>query len=132
MFRVLDQRFPEIYKHNYVVSVYGDPTPLIVGAHGGTAGERDLVCDECTTGRPLGSFLFCITVQPLLSAVREQFCVDILAIADDVVIAGTVVACRDAGIDGAGRAQIGFYINPTKSTALAPGAHGHPASPVLR
>src|SRR3546814_81449 len=51
----------------------------------------------------------------------DNFQVDVLAIADDVLIAGPVVACRNAVVwlqeHGA---LIGFHLNPTKSVAWAP------------
>lgn len=123
MLNSLEANFPEIY--NYVVSAYGDPALLIINSH--EPNNADRIIQSATgvrQGDPLGSFLFCLTIQPLLKDIRDRFNVDILAIADDILIAGPTLSCQHA-LDWmrARGGQIGFHINLSKSVGYIPNAN---------
>ena len=121
MLEQLEANFPEIY--NYVLSAYGTPAQLIVNSR--EEGQTIQSATGVRQGDPLGSFLFCLTIQPMLKEVRDDFNVDVLAIADDILIAGTVPSCQQALHRMRARGEeIGFRINLSKSVGYAPENHG--------
>jgi hypothetical protein len=57
----------------------------------------------------------------MLQGIRDRHQVDIIAIADDILIAGPMVACREALTQMIQQGmQLGFHINANKSVAYVP------------
>ncbi len=117
-------KFPELF--NYVSSVYGAESPLLIrGAVTTGRGVRPDMPGPAyiassvgvRQGDPLASFLFCIAIQPLLCQMRSHFQIEVLAIADDLTLAGPAAACAEAydWLVNEGQ-QIGLYLNASKST----------------
>jgi len=126
IFEELNKHFPELLP--FVASVYSNPTPLWLRMG---SGYRTLwSVTGVQQGDPLGPFLFALAFHRVLSAVKSQCSLQLVAAyLDDITIAGSSWECKRAlGVVVHEAQEIGLRVNRAKTVAYA--LKGGPLEPL--